>query len=397
MSQATDAERYFLELVNRARAADGLRPVTLETHLNNSSNSHSGWMLRNDVFSHTGAGGSSASDRVRAADFPLEVSWRVTENLAYVSVDRDGSLLDEVQQLHTNLMNSPGHRANILDPNVEYIGVGLQVGEFDGHQILMATQNFASTLGNVNLDLAAGVTVTQIDRPFMGAMSKANWLDAHEPLTVSASGTAADDRIVKGGADNTLSGLGGDDLIAGGAGDDVLRGGQGHDFIMGQKGNDRLLGQNGDDVLSGGTGADRLLGGAGRDHLKGDGGNDRLFGQAHNDRLLGGGGNDTLDGGFGRDTLIGGAGADRLTGGGGADQFIFDGNIGRDVITDFTAGQDRLLIAEALIPGSMAEFMDDHIRQTADGVVIDLSGNNRILVQGQDLSVQDVADDIFLF
>lgn len=397
MSQATSAERYFLELVNRERAGHGLDPVTLETHLNQSSDAHSGWMLRNDRFSHDGASGSSATDRVRAADFPLEGSWRVTENLAYVSVDGDGSLLDEVAQLHTNLMNSSGHRANILDPKVDHIGIGLQVGDFSGYQILMATQNFAATGGDVTLDLAPGVTITQIDRPFMGAMSKATWLDAHGPLRTGPQGTGADDRIIKGSADNTLSGYGGDDLIAGGGGRDVLLGGQGDDFIMGHKGHDRLVGQMGNDVLSGGIGFDTLAGGAGRDHLKGEAGNDRLLGKMDNDRLLGGNGNDTLYGGAGRDVLIGGGGADLLSGGDGADQFIFAGNFGRDVVTDFTAGQDRLMIADGLVDGSMADFLDDHVQRTDRGVLITLSDGNHILVQGTDLSVQDVADDIFLF
>ena len=78
-------------------------------------------------------------------------------------------------------------------------------------------------------------------------------------------------------------------------------------------------------------------------------GNDNVSALGGNDELNGGAGNDVLDGGAGNDTLRGGAGADRLLGGAGNDVFDFDlvSEIGtaagaRDLILDFTSGQDRI-------------------------------------------------------
>lgn len=76
-------------------------------------------------------------------------------------------------------------------------------------------------------------------------------------------------------------------------------------------------------------------------------GNDTLFGNDAANILAGGAGNDAIDGGLGNDTLIGGAGADTLTGGGGADTFLYEALLdsqgaGRDVITDFQQGSDRI-------------------------------------------------------
>lgn len=78
-------------------------------------------------------------------------------------------------------------------------------------------------------------------------------------------------------------------------------------------------------------------------------GADRLVGDAKDNRIDGKGGNDTIDGGAGNDTIIGGAGYDILTGGAGKDTFVFASaaDIGdrpgaRDVITDFTPGQDKI-------------------------------------------------------
>lgn len=76
---------------------------------------------------------------------------------------------------------------------------------------------------------------------------------------------------------------------------------------------------------------------------------DRLNGDSGNNYLDGKGGNDTLNGGAGNDTLYGGAGRDTMTGGAGNDVFLFKAvsEIGstpstRDVITDFTKGQDKI-------------------------------------------------------
>ncbi|MBM3603785.1 MAG: hypothetical protein FJX25_03280 [Alphaproteobacteria bacterium] len=399
MSQASSAERYFLTLVNQERARHGLDPLVLETRLNDSAADHSLWMLQTDIFSHTGAGGSRVRDRVEAAGFPLEVSWRVSENLAYISDNGNGSLLDEVRQMHINLMNSPGHRANILDPDVTYLGVGLEVGTFNGHRIVMATQNFARTLGQVELDAAPGITIGTVTAPMTNAPapSQAQWLAEVGPPARGLNGTPGHDLILRGSGNETVSGGAGSDWIAGGAGNDVLRSGTGNDILLGQAGNDRLYGDGGADRLWGGAGHDTLYGGMGNDILSGDLGRDRLFGGAGNDRLFGGPGDDLLNGGDGNDTLVGGSGNDTLTGGAGADHFVFAASIGIDRITDFQPDRDRILISKDLVGADVTAFVADRIRETEGGMVIDLSPGNKIILADPDLTRQDVADDIFLF
>ena len=55
-----------------------------------------------------------------------------------------------------------------------------------------------------------------------------------------------------------------------------------------------------------------------------------------------------LDGGGGDDTLVGNSGADTLTGGTGADCFKFvTRTAGTDSLTDFTSGQDKILVVSA--------------------------------------------------
>jgi Ca2+-binding RTX toxin-like protein len=131
-----------------------------------------------------------------------------------------------------------------------------------------------------------------------------------------------------------------------------------------------LVGGNGSGIIAGGKGAQTLDGRGGDDRLYGNDGNDRLLGGTGNDRLYGGAGRDVLDGQDGDDTLDGGPGSDRLIGGAGRDIFVVtpgaatghggeddddrdtlhfgaladrDGpGAGRDVIEDFTRGEDRI-------------------------------------------------------
>jgi Ca2+-binding RTX toxin-like protein len=147
-------------------------------------------------------------------------------------------------------------------------------------------------------------------------------------------------------------------------------------MIMGTLIDDRLDGGDGNDVLQGNGGFDLLRGGAGDDDLQRDAyweplairvaGGDQLDGGAGDDRLAGWWGIDRLAGGDGNDSLQGGPDDDLLTGGAGRDLFVHHGfhgfysatphedifftEDGRDVITDFVKGQDKLRFLVDLTP-----------------------------------------------
>ncbi|WP_233253436.1 CAP domain-containing protein [Paracoccus binzhouensis] len=419
MSFASANERYFASLLNQSRRAEGLPALALEKRLNDSAEGHSRWMLNTDVFSHTGQGGSSSRERMEAAGFDLAGNWMTAENIAYVSIQGESDLRDEIRQLHQNLMNSPGHRANILS-DAAFVGIGLEVGylEVDGRQykVLMATQNFADTDGQVRVDTGTFMRVANPGAD-LSMQSRASWLETFNGQVFVAPGpaqntprnddyrlTAKNDAAMAGngndwmdgkGGHDTLNGaagndriLGGDgfDSLFGGLGRDTLQGGNGNDTLAGADGNDQLRGEVGNDQLRGGTGQDSILGGLGADLLDGGAGHDWLRGEVGNDRLLGGDGSDTLHGGYGNDLLNGGAGADA---------FVFQDGHGADTINGYQRGIDRLLIEDALLDANPAAFIRDHMRKTATGVVIDFGDGDRIVVNGQGLTVAGLADDIF--
>ena len=423
MSFATAQERYFVQLVNSTRLENGLAPLKIARPLNASAELHSQWMLSADVFSHTGAGGSSASDRMERAGFPMYgESWGTRENLGYVQVRGAADLTDEIRQLHQNLLNSPSHYRNIVDPNMEFIGIGLEVGNFRGHTVLMVTQNFGRTTGQPALDTGVfgrGI-VPAIDT---SAESRSEWRDdtfdgvvkTSLPDGLAVQGTASSDDLQLGGRADLARGLAGDDWIHGGGGNDTLDGGQGNDRLIGgygfdvllgglgndvldgNQGNDRLEGHGGNDLLWGRDGNDTLNGGYGFDTLIGGNGNDVLRGGGGNDKLVGGNGSDTFQGGAGNDTLIGSQGNDLLNGGAGADTFVFHAGSGPDRITDYQVGIDRLIIDDAILRQSVPAFYNDVIRETPTGAVLDFGNGNIITLVGRGITAEAIADDILLF
>ena len=166
MSRASSLERMMLGLVNEERASAGLDPLRLELRLNDSSEAHSEWMLRADAFSHTGAGGSDAGERMRDAGFAFSGSWSWAENIALQSERGEAGLADDVADLHRSLMKSPGHRANLLDPDFEVVGIGVERGEYRGFDAVVVTQNFARSGAPMQFDGgAAGGAPTPAPTP----------------------------------------------------------------------------------------------------------------------------------------------------------------------------------------------------------------------------------------
>lgn len=423
MSFSTLDELYFVTLVNQTRAELGLNALQVDLSLNDAADAHSRWMLAADQFSHTGRGGSTPTQRIVQAGLDLDGNWMTAENIAYVSIDGDGSLRDEIRELHSMLLNSPGHYANIVDDDASLIGIGLKVGTFTlggrDYKVLMATQNFADTDGDTWLQrdgfLDARLPGMETDRPTL-----AEWRDDADGVRRNASddgatvfGTGRDDEFrLGGGADKALgrggddwmNGYGGSDRLDGGDGDDMIRGyrgddkltgGSGRDTLCGHQDDDRLYGEGWSDLLLGGGGNDRLYGGAGSDSLRGDSGHDHLSGGSYGDFLNGGSGSDTLSGGSGRDTLTGGTGNDLLFGGTGADTFVFADGCGRDTIRGFQPGYDRIFFDDMLPERDVVKFLDTHASETDRGVVIDFGGGDRLLIEGKGLEVTQVATDFF--
>ena len=178
------------------------------------------------------------------------------------------------------------------------------------------------------------------------------------------------DVTLKSGTLKTVNVAVSDDTINGGAGDDVIFG----DSIY----TDNLTWVNGNTGVAytaanhEGEGMNAL-----KEYLKwsvnggSDAGDQQIldYVQSNWSSLLDGratGGNDTLNGGTGNDVLFGGAGNDTLTGGEGDDKFVFlaNSNSGKDVITDFQAGSDKVVFADVVSADKLSNAVWDDASHT---------------------------------
>lgn len=102
-----------LALTNVHRKTAGLTPLTLNSKLNNVAHAHSKSMAVDDFFSHTGADGSTAFDRISAEGYQYR---KAAENI--------GAGYSTPESVVNAWMNSPGHRENILNGDLKEIGIG---------------------------------------------------------------------------------------------------------------------------------------------------------------------------------------------------------------------------------------------------------------------------------
>ena len=236
MAIPTELESYFLQLVNADRAKAGAAALVFDGELIASARGHSQWMDATNTFSHTGAGGSSAGNRMAAAGYDAR-GWG--ENIAYVS-DRGAAGIDkaDVEQLHTNLMNSPGHRANLLKAAYKEIGIGLDLGDINGNKAVFVTQNFGTPSTSEAAETDKGGSSAQpkpppqSQPPSQPAPKPDDGLDDGLDDGSVIAGTNRANRLSGTKGNDTIDGKGGDDAISGGAGNDVLTGGTGRDDFI---------------------------------------------------------------------------------------------------------------------------------------------------------------------
>ena len=117
---STAMETTMLAFLNQSRQGAGLGPLRANLTLRRVARTHGAEMFAYGYLSHQSRDGRLPLDRVEGAGL---WPWHVGENLAYAR---------SVDQAHRLLMNSPGHRANILSPMYRWIGIGVMNGGRDG-------------------------------------------------------------------------------------------------------------------------------------------------------------------------------------------------------------------------------------------------------------------------
>lgn len=125
----TLSEKVMFDLVNQERVGRGVLALVFDARLADVARAHSADMLKRGYFSHYSPEGLTVADRCLNAGIDFLV---VGENLAFAP---------SVELAHKGLMNSEGHRANILSTDYGKIGIGVMDGGVYGK---MFTQVFTN-------------------------------------------------------------------------------------------------------------------------------------------------------------------------------------------------------------------------------------------------------------
>nr|WP_206154918.1 CAP domain-containing protein [Clostridium muellerianum] len=110
------SEQQMIKMVNDARAQNNLPALKIDTQLCNVARIKAQDMIDNNYFSHSSPKYGSPFDMMKSF------------GVKYVAAGENIAGNQSVQNAQNALMNSPGHRKNILNPDFTHIGIGIRQG-----------------------------------------------------------------------------------------------------------------------------------------------------------------------------------------------------------------------------------------------------------------------------
>lgn len=126
----SDAEQYLLAAANQDRIARGLQPLRLDPALTQAALAHAQEMAAHRGISHQFSDEPKLSERGAQAGVHFSL---ISENVA----EAPAALM-----IHDLWMHSKGHRENLLDPNVDAVGISVIVRDHEYY----AVEDFANLL-----------------------------------------------------------------------------------------------------------------------------------------------------------------------------------------------------------------------------------------------------------
>jgi uncharacterized protein YkwD len=181
VSESAAAEQELLRMINRDRAQNGVPELEWNEWLAQAARKHAAEMARRRQLSHQFSGEPGLRDRIAATSIRFNAT---AENIAFGPTPAE---------INDDWMHSPGHRANILEPKYNALGVAVVRS---GNE-LYAVTDFAHSvpaLSASELEDAVATAINQVRaqkklpplarrqdpelRPYACEMARKNHLDA---------------------------------------------------------------------------------------------------------------------------------------------------------------------------------------------------------------------------
>lgn len=127
-----------LELTNKARAASAVGQVSYSSILERAAQAKADDMVARQYFAHNTPDGKTP--------------WTFFEAVGYKYLTAGENLavhFNDVEPLQDAWMNSPGHKANILNSSFKEMGVGIARGTFEGHDSIFVVEEFGNPASGV--------------------------------------------------------------------------------------------------------------------------------------------------------------------------------------------------------------------------------------------------------
>jgi uncharacterized protein YkwD len=140
------SEQLLFDAANRERTGRGLSPLRWDAQLAAAARQHASLMARQNGLSHQFPGEPEPTARARQAGARFST---LAENVA------EGP---DAEEIHAGWMQSPPHRRNLLDPQLN--AVGIAVVDRDGE--LFAAQDFSRTVDSLSLEEQEGRVRAQL-------------------------------------------------------------------------------------------------------------------------------------------------------------------------------------------------------------------------------------------
>lgn len=151
-SDVESVRRELLAMIDRTRREAGVQSLRPHEGLDAVARAHSLDMAEHNFIGHTSPTTGTAADRVRRAQL------------------RTGLVLENIgrgygaNEIHRGLVESPGHRANLINPDVTHVGIGV-VPQSDGDRTaFVVTEVFIRQADRVDLSGAPEQLLTLINR-----------------------------------------------------------------------------------------------------------------------------------------------------------------------------------------------------------------------------------------
>lgn len=158
-AEVVSAERALFDALNRERIAQGLPALQWDEALASAAREHALRMAQRHTLSHQLPGEPPVQDRATRAGARFSL---IAENIA---------VAPSPATIHSAWMQSPHHRENILDPELNVVGIAVVNGG-DG---LFAVQDFSQSVASLSFDQQEQVIIGNLHaRGLRGAQASAD-------------------------------------------------------------------------------------------------------------------------------------------------------------------------------------------------------------------------------